>query len=504
MRLFLPILAGCLIASCARLPDTSGRVASHAIREVTGTSLARSVKAFTASHPSESGFHPLSDGGAALDARLGLAAMAERSLDLQYYIWQDDPSGHQMVAALLAAADRGVRVRVLIDDLGTSARDDDLLALDSHRGIEVRLFNPVTTRTARMLGTVFEFGRINRRMHNKAFIADNRVAIVGGRNIGDEYFDAHGRVNFADFDVAAVGPVVGEVSRSFDSYWNCPSSIGITELTRKRATPETASGVRAVLARAKESSPEFPGKLRSGELRFFPGRATVVADDPAKVLASAHRTETHLAPRLREAVGVTKREVLIVSPYFIPGKVGMNEIAALRRQGVRVVVLTNSLASTDVAAVHAGYLRYRKEMLRMGVELYENKPTGGWRLRGPGRFFDWLDGDAEDRASLHAKTFTFDRRKLFVGSLNLDPRSIRLNTELGIVIENGDLARLFTEAVMRDIEKNAYRLTLEGGRLVWTTVEEGRSVRLTREPKTTPLQRLAVGVLSWLPIEGQL
>jgi putative cardiolipin synthase len=199
-----------------------------------------------------------------------------------------------------------------------------------------------------------------------------------------------------------------------------------------------------------------------------------------------------------------KSEVLIVSPYFIPGKVGMNEMAALRRQGVRVVVLTNSLASTDVAAVHAGYLRYRKEMLRMGVELYENKPSGGWRRRGPGRFLDWLDADDEDRASLHAKTFTFDRRRLFVGSLNLDPRSIRINTELGIVIENGDLARLFTEAVMRDIEKNAYRLSLEGNRMVWTAVEEGRSVRFTREPETTPLQRFAVGALSWLPIEGQL
>ena len=503
--LLLPLVADCLIVSCARLPDTSGRPASHVIRETSGTSLARAVKPYAGTHPSKSGFHPLGDGSDALAARLGLASMAERSLDLQYYIWHNDKSGRQLIAALLAAADRGVRVRVLIDDLGTSAKDENLLALDKHHGIEVRLFNPITTRTARLLGTVLHFGRVNRRMHNKAFIADNRAAIVGGRNIGDEYFDAHAEVNFADFDLVAVGPVVNEVSQSFDDYWNCSSSIRISDLTRRRATAAAEATVRATLAEAGHEHADFVAKLRGGDLRFYPGHATVMADDPQKVLEGAYETGTHLAPKLRENLSATHRELLIVSPYFIPGENGVALLESLRSRGVRVVVLTNSLAATDVAAVHAGYKRYREELIRMGVELYENKPSGGWGSSRKGRLGLLFGGSrGSSRASLHAKTFTFDQRRIFVGSMNLDPRSIHLNTEMGILIDSPDLAGDFAKIILRDLPRNAYRVELDRGKLVWITQENGQPQRFTTEPQTSGLQRLTVDALGLLPIEGQL
>ncbi|RYD64963.1 MAG: phospholipase D family protein, partial [Verrucomicrobiaceae bacterium] len=264
MTHLLPLAACCLVVSCARLPDTSGRPQSQAIRENSATELGRAVRPITPADSRESAFHPLGKGDQAFAARMGLAAGAERSLDVQYYIWHADVTGKKLIGGLLAAADRGVRVRVLIDDLGTSAKDENLLALDSHPGIEVRLFNPIMTRSARLLGTVFDFGRVNRRMHNKAFIADNQVAIVGGRNIGDEYFDAHSEVNFADFDVAAVGPVVREVSRSFDEYWNSPSSIDITSLTKRRSTPEELAALRASLAGTGREGDAFATKLRRG------------------------------------------------------------------------------------------------------------------------------------------------------------------------------------------------------------------------------------------------
>lgn len=479
-----------------------------------GTELSRVSRSFRGSHArGESGFYTLQHGEEVFEARAALASMASRSLDLQYYIWHGDLTGRRLVAALLAAADRGVRVRVIIDDLGTSAKDEVLLALDSHPGIEVRLFNPVTMRSARLLGAVTNFGRVNRRMHNKAFIADNQVAIVGGRNIGDEYFDSASEVNFADFDLAAVGPVVQEVSKSFDDYWNSPSTIAITQLKRSHPRPEDLAGLRDSLASAGQGGDAFARKLRGGKISFTPGEATAIADDPAKVRTSQHETETHLAPKLRKIGGVIKREILIVSPYFIPGKSGVKQLVALRERGVRVVVLTNSLAATDVPAVHAGYKRYRKALLKAGVELYENKPGGNWNPRtnpraGPPLFKDM----GRDRgligsrgASLHARTFTFDRERIFVGSMNLDPRSVRLNTELGILIQSGPLAETFTAAILGGLERNAYRVELDAkGNLVWITSENGQELRLTQEPDTSAWQRFKVEVLGWLPLEGLL
>ena len=376
------------LGACGGLPNASERTPSTAMRNNGGTALAAAVRPRVAAHPGQSGLHALPDGREALAARLALADAAQRSLDVQYFIWNKDLAGKVLLEHLFRAADRGVRVRLLLDDLGTAPSDAILLAIDSHPNIEVRMFNPVALRSPRLLGMLADFGRINRRMHNKSFTADGQVAIVGGRNIGDEYFGANEAVNFADLDVALIGPVVHEVSDEFDLYWNNQSSIPIAALARQNTTPEQFAAKRAALIAydtAAERSAyaesvrdsEFARQLRNRSVSYYWGRATIVNDHPDKVATSAAKTETHLAPQLREVVDATKRELFLVSPYFVPGKRGVDLLAGVRQRGARVVVITNSLASTDGVAVHSKYQLYRKPLLQAGVELYEIKPTAG-------------------------------------------------------------------------------------------------------------------------------
>ncbi|QIF02308.1 phospholipase D family protein [Roseimicrobium sp. ORNL1] len=510
-RQFALGIAALTLASCAGLPDTSGRVQSFARKDTGNTRVAHMARQFTTGHPGQTGVHALAKGPDALAARLALADLADKSLDVQYYIWHSDESGVLFVTKLLKAADRGVKVRLLLDDIGTMASDEGLQVLDNHPNIEVRLFNPVTLRSARMLGALLDFKRANRRMHNKTFIADNQAAIVGGRNIGDEYFGAHGDVNFADLDVVTVGPVVQDVSRQFDAYWNSPSSIGISALSQKHETPEQLalrrSAFEAKLTQAQASPTlaaaiENPlsAKLRNGNLAFLPARAWAVYDAPEKVTTAANDRATHLAPQLRSIVDDTQKVLFVVSPYFIPEKQGVDLFSNLRARGVRVVVLTNSLASTDVAAVHAGYKRYRKPLLRAGVEVYELKPVAG---TGGGSGGSSPFGSS-NKASLHAKTFTFDEHTTFIGSMNLDPRSLRLNTEIGVIIACPELASELTRKSLQGLERHAYRVQLEGGKLVWIATEDGHEVRYTTEPATTAWQRMKVNLLGCLPLEGQL
>ena len=376
------------LAACGGLPKGGERPPSTAMKDNGGTALAAAVRPRVAAHPGQSGLHALADAREALAARLALADAAQRSLDVQYFIWNKDMAGKVLLEHLFRAADRGVRVRLLLDDLGTMPSDAILLAIDSHPNIEVRMFNPVAMRSPRMLGMVADFGRINKRMHNKSFTADGQVAIVGGRNIGDEYFGAHAVMNFADLDVAVIGPVVKEVSDEFDLYWNNQSAIPIAALSRQNTTPEQFAAKRAALIAYHETAAdsayaqslrdsEFARQLRNRNVPYYWGRATIVNDHPDKVLTSADKTETHLAPQLRAVVDKTKRELFLVSPYFVPGKQGVELLAGVRQRGARVVVITNSLASTDGVPVHSKYQRYRKPLIEAGVELYEIKPTAG-------------------------------------------------------------------------------------------------------------------------------
>jgi cardiolipin synthase C len=512
------ILIGVLSLTACGLPKGGERVPSAAMTAGNErTPLAAAVRSRAGAHPGESGIHVLADAHDALAARLTLADEARRSLDVQYFIWNKDMTGRVLIERLFRAADRGVRVRLLLDDLGTMPSDKVLLAIDSHPKIEVRMFNPVAMRSMRMVGIASDFARINRRMHNKSFTADGQVAIVGGRNIGDEYYGAHAGANFADLDVALAGPVVKEVSDKFDVYWNHAASIPIANLSRQNTTPDALAAQRLVLAAhhktAADSSyakilreSEFAKELRNRDISFSWGRAKIVDDHPDKVLSSSSDTTTHLAPQLRKLADGTKRELFLVSPYFVPGKEGVSLLAAVRQRGPRVVVITNSLASTDGLPVHAGYQRYRKSLLQAGIELYEIKPAASDRRgrRSGGGFFGSRGSGGSSGASLHAKTFAFDRRIGFVGSYNLDPRSSRLNTEMGVLFDCPELAKRLPETLELDLDENMYRLELDGRRLVWLTREDGREVRYTSEPQTGFWKRAKVQVVSWLPIEWLL
>ena len=396
------------------LPQGGPRAASTAMKG-NGTALAAMVGPKVAAHPGQSGLHALPDAHDAFAARLALADAAQLSLDVQYFIWNKDLVGKVLLEHLFRAADRGVRVRMLLDDLATAPSDAVLLTIDSHPNIQVRMFNPVGLRSMRLLGIVADLGRVNRRMHNKSFTADGQVAIVGGRNIGDEYFGARARADFADLDVAVVGPVVKEVSAEFDLYWNHATAIPIANLSRQNTTPEQYAAKRAALrahhAEAAQSEygsevrqSEFARQLRNRAVTFSWVRATIVNDNPDKVRTSSSKEETHLAPELREVVDHTKRELFLITPYFVPGKRGVGLLADVRRRGARVVVLTNSLASTDGVPVHSHYKLYRKPLLEAGVELSEIKPKANpqpGHAWGTG-FFGERGAGASSGASLHA------------------------------------------------------------------------------------------------------
>lgn len=510
VRLLLLLIGLAAISGCASLPVLEPRTASSALADTADTSLGRAVAPRVAAHPGKSGIYALDRPLDAFAARGALAAAAERSIDAQYYIWHGDTTGELLFAALLDAAERGVRVRLLLDDANTKGLDATLAGLDSHPNVEVRLFNPFPNRGARVVDFLTDFGRTNRRMHNKSFTVDNQATIVGGRNIGNEYFGAETDVLFADLDVLAIGPVVAEVSRVFDAYWSSASAYPAAKLlpavapgegtalrerwAKLRAAPEAASYVRAL----RET--RLAGELLERRLVFEWATANVVADEPSKVLTDPERMETHLLPRLEKTLGKPARELDLVSPYFVPAENGTAAFRAVAARGVKIRILTNSLAATDVGAVHAGYAKRRVALLEGGVLLYELKPKGERADEGAKGI-----GSSSD-ASLHAKTFAVDRQRIFVGSFNLDPRSARLNTEMGIVIESPALAARLAQAFDEAIPGAAYRVELgaDGRSLVWIERTAGGEVRHDTEPGVGALRLFGVRVMSVLPIEWLL
>jgi putative cardiolipin synthase len=500
----------------ARLPLGYPRAESYAMQDTASTTLGLSARDGVEADGGDSGFRPLPIGVDALVARIVLADFAERSLDVQYYIWHDDLTGRLFTDALLRAADRGVRVRVLVDDVGTKANDQVLLNLDSHANVQIRLFNPVALRNFRGLGMLSDFARTNRRMHNKAFVADNQRAVLGGRNIGDEYFEAQLDVAFGDLDVLMLGSVVGEVSKSFDIYWNAPMSIPIEALTGRAAM--AGGGLTALRMRLKafvEAQADNPyvrharsaaaRHLAAGSDGLFWGKGRLLVDDPEKATRPPEDTRGHLLPQLASEIAQPRHDLLIVSPYFIPGDAGVAWLRTLVEQGVRVTVLTNSLASTDVGAVHAGYQRYREALLEGGVRLFELKPTAVeyGRAKNKSRLI------IGSRASLHAKTFVFDRRTVFIGSLNLDPRSIQLNTEIGVICDSERMAAALASGVEAGLDHATWQVQRLAGAdgkpaLVWTETTPGGARQYTDEPGVNVWRRLGVWFLAFLPVESQL
>ncbi|WP_286979214.1 phospholipase D family protein [Pseudomonas sp.] len=510
LAMLFALLTGGL-AGCSSLPSLTSRPESVALGqdEAQNTRLGKALQPLVSSHPGESGIYPLDNPRDAFAARVLLANAAERTLDVQYYIWRGDTTGTLLMQALLDAAERGVRVRLLLDDNGTSGIDRELAALDSHANIEVRLFNPFRTRSAKWTGFITDFKRSNRRMHNKSFTADNRASIIGGRNVGDAYFGATDGVLFADLDVISVGPVVSDVSSSFDRYWASESAYAVNDfLPKADAAEREAIGAAATsiehnskanaYVTALKNLP-FISKLLDGELELIWASTRMVSDDPAKGLGKA-APDGLLINRISNILVAPTHHVELVSPYFVPTKVGVDAFSELSQSGVKVRVLTNAFEATDVPAVHAGYAKSRKDLLNAGIEIYEVRRLAPTSKQAKGR-----NSFGSNGSSLHAKTFAVDGSRVFVGSFNFDPRSANLNTELGFVIDSPHLAQRMQVAFDRDLRQFAYQLKLdEQGNIIWLEQDADRQIIHTKEPGSSLWSRSMVGFLSILPIDWML
>lgn len=497
-----------IVATRSGLPSLANRTASTVAPNTEETHLGRAIVPMVAQHPGLSGIYPLRDARDAFGARFGLAATAERTLDVQYYIWRNDLSGTLLFEALRDAADRGVRVRLLLDDNNTSGLDRVLAALDAHPRIEVRVFNPFVFRRARIFDYLLHFSRVNRRMHNKSFIADNQAAIIGGRNVGDEYFGAtHGEL-FADADVIAIGPVVNDTSAAFDRYWASASSYPFDSLVApasesqievvKKAFASVERDPRAVAyLNAIRSSP-FVRDLMAHTLPAEWATAHVICDDPGKALGRS-RHEDLLVEKMRMIFGTPLTRLDLISPYLVPDDDGTRLLAGWAQHGVKIRLLTNALEATDVAAVHAGYAKRRKALLQAGIVLYELRRTPG-EQRGGG---DGMLGSSS--VSLHAKSFAVDESRVFIGSFNFDPRSTRLNTEMGFVIDSAVLAGKIKDIFDRAVPVNAYEVRLSSsGDLYWLERSASSARRLEAEPGAGFWLSAWLALLSRLPIEWLL
>jgi putative cardiolipin synthase len=497
-----------LVTGCA-LPALDGRSESHAFTqaETADTTLGQALSGERDAHPGLSGILTLADARDAFAARMLLVEAAERSLDVQYYIWRDDITGTLLLDALLRAAERGVRVRLLLDDNGITGLDKILSTLDQHPNIEVRLFNPFSLRQAKILGYLTHFPRANRRMHNKSLTVDNQATIIGGRNIGDEYFDASEGVLFADLDALAIGPVVADTSADFDRYWASESSYPLELIVpRTQSTPLRLHDVATDLSRTPAANgyvkalreSDFIARLLDRNLSFQWSKTTLVSDDPAKGLGEASDGEL-LISDLANMLDTPTSRVDLVSPYFVPTQTGVDMFTAMVRRGVQVRILTNALEATDVTPVHAGYAKHRRALLEGGVKLYE------MRLGADDQHREKAGPFGSSGSSLHAKTFALDDQRVFIGSFNFDPRSARLNTEMGFIIESPPLAVAIGQAFESDIPANAYELGLdENGQIYWLERVNDEQRRLDSEPGASLLKKLGIRLLSWLPIEWLL
>jgi cardiolipin synthase C len=501
------IAAAPVIVSCGTLPKLQPRTATYSTPAPPEFALSSAVASITFAHSDLTGIHPLRTGLDAFAARMAMVEAANSSLEVQYYIWHDDTTGRLLVDALRRAADRGVRVRLLLDDNGTHGMDATLAALAVHNNVQVRLYNPFVQRTARILGYLTDFSRLNHRMHNKSLTADGVAAIVGGRNVGDEYFQAGSGVEFVDMDVLAVGPAVLEIARSFDEYWNSESaypatlilhsasSADVDRLAGLGAAERTDPAANRYLEAARNTT--IIHDLRAHSLTFDWAPARLVADSPAKTLGKATRSEL-VVGQLEVLLGHRiDHRFDIVSPYFVPEQRGVEFLDGLATRGVKVRVLTNSLEATDVSAVHAGYAPRRAALLKSGVELFELRRVKTSEATGSVRH--------GSSASLHAKTFAVDDQELFVGSFNFDPRSARLNTEMGLIISSPTFARQLSNAFQTTLPTVAYRVRLgPDNRLEWIESQNGKELRYTHDPGVGGLRRAWVGFLSILPIESLL
>lgn len=467
-------------------------------------------------HPDLSGYHPIVTGANAFASRSILTSMATRTIDAQYYIWHDDQAGQLMLKDLWDAAERGVIVRLLLDDFNNSAKfDQHLLRFASHPNIAVRIINPLMYRKFQTLNFVTGLPRINRRMHNKSMTFDKQITIIGGRNIGDEYLSNDKNSQFADLDVLLIGKVVADIDNSFASYWSAPISFDIQTLATldKGETTDFLEGLDKLRADEKNNSKSsldvYKTAIEDSSIdsdlinKRVPFRWTdmqFLSDDVGK-LTKTVPANTNLVHQLRTLLGSPTKRLTIISSYFVPTKDGVNTLVELAEAGIDIKILTNSFDATDVTAVHSGYSQWRPSLLRAGVKIYELKSTASeekrenklWKAR------------SQSSTSLHAKTFAVDDYQVFIGSYNVDPRSANINTEMGVIINDEELAKQLHSALSDELLGQAYEVKLlENGSLQWHTVEAGEKVVYDSEPRVDISDHVWLAIMSWLPIDWLL
>lgn len=515
------LASAALLGGCATLRSDYVRTPSSSEPPEFDSASGRYVRAELDRHPGKSGFRLLVSSTDALMSRIWLIDHARHTIDLQYFMFANDATGRLVAQRLLAAADRGVRVRLLLDDIALRHEDRLLGALDAHPHIEVRVFNPFRTRDPSLPEKLVQFAlearRLNRRMHNKAMIVDGFVGVLGGRNIADRYFDADEDSNFSDLDVVTIGPVVGQAARAFDEYWNSiaayplkayrTSRNGRADLSALR--PELLGAVRAFAQSdyAQAVLEELPnGATGDRPGRWSWGDGTLLVDQPQKIETDHDEPALRIGPRLKQAMDAADSELLLISPYLVPSSRGVRYLAALTRRGVAVRALTNSLASTDEPVAEAGYARRRRALLAGGVQLYELRPSRAGRQRPAG-------ARGASGISLHAKAIVVDRRLVFIGSMNLDPRSQLLNTEMGVLVDcpelAGEVARFFEQAAD---PRSAFHVQLasaggppgDDGHLTWSWDDHGTHLTSSRDPQVRISRRLEFELMRLLPIQGLL
>lgn len=517
-----------ILAGCASVPKNFEDNPSYALTDTNNTSLALEAAKVLGNKPDKTVSLLINEGTEAFLARMVLLGEAERSIDVQYYIWHADLIGKLLFHGLIQAADRGVRVRVLLDDFSVDEGIESMLyAMDQHENIEVHLFNPFFSRASRAIELLTDTNRINRRMHNKSFTVDNQVTVIGGRNIGNEYFSADEESNFRDIDVLAVGTVVHDVSEQFDIYWNSKVVYPVSVFEHNQATANDLNDVRLQLATfAKEkkgSKYEFDLKdtnmyqLINGDiasttpLKRFKGNVKVLYDDPEKGMGKTEEEVVFLKSLIEPHLTAVTKSFEIVSPYFVPGDEGTEYLTNMVKKGIKVRVITNSLASTDGIMAQSGYSRHRIELLKGGVEFFELKAGSTTKASRS------LRRSAAAKSGLHAKTYIFDRQEVFIGSFNFDQRSANINAEVGVIYQIPEMAEYIAhEAFDIWVNEQTYRVVLiiehedvDGidvaqEKVIWIEVEGGKKYRYDTEPGTSGWRRFNESVFELMPIESQL
>lgn len=505
-RIALPGLLVLFLAACSTVPLDFPKQHSESIQDTSETTLGSIAEKWVSQNKGQSGFYPLVGGLDALGIRLAMMDLAEVSIDAQYFLMKPDETGRLFASKLLQAAERGVRIRLLLDDVFTTVHDKFFIVVNQHPNIEIRLFNPVSRKGLYALNYLADFKRANRRMHNKSFTVDNAFTVVGGRNIADEYFEILDDKEFRDFDVLGMGPVAPRVSSIFDRFWNHKLAVPMEAFDTGGDSIDLEKARAEVDQRAVEASKTIYGralstplmiKIRQGELRMFFGPSAVITDDPDKLLNGISKQQQPLVNTLLGLVDSAKKEVFIATPYFIPGKDGVEYWRKIVAKGVRVVIMTNSLASNNHTAVHSAYAGYRRDIIEAGVELYETRVDEAKHSINP-------RDKTYDSMTLHVKGMVIDGRYTVSGSLNLDPRSIEINTEFGLFVDNADMSAELIEHLSGRLPTAAYRVSInEKGNLRWTANIGGVEVVESHEPQASWWLRFKAFMLRIVP-ESQL